>query len=515
MAIKSSFVVLGAITALLIALVASGYPPSRAEADVDATGAVLLPWGKQQPGGVQWALLARNVVLGEPIVVCTDDYPMATHEAVGLWNAGLRGQDYIEHNVFTATCSDLPDHTDRISYVSIEAHLPGDPDFFCDNSTARGCLLVSPRLVDPLHTLAGHTRVIMNEDLRSPSHDLAGDSSLGYRRVRRTIAHELGHVLGLGDHGCVRTTNALMTCSYETPVFAAAAPTDTDYDNYEALYEPNPVTALQDTVGGDIPRAENVPGHPGSVRFRFNASAVAAESRIEIRAKEPDGTWSPDVLKSFGPESTQIDWVATGQSAGMRIYGVFVTTQAYLDGQATAVDPMTPGTPMNIGFLQEELPVTVPMSPTTFDISLTVVGGGDVAITPEGPYSSVGSPTVVTLTATWNINTHVFIGWGDHCAVLPATISPTDLTCVLAMNGNKTVTATFGPVRHTLTVTVKGDDGGNRGVTPGAGEHMYNHGTIVRLKANWDATTHLLAGARTVSSTPATNASSRWTESAT
>ena len=39
---------------------------------------------------VRAGYVARNIVVGSPIVVCTDDYPTATGDAVTLWNRSLR-----------------------------------------------------------------------------------------------------------------------------------------------------------------------------------------------------------------------------------------------------------------------------------------------------------------------------------------------------------------------------------------------------------------------------------------
>ena len=151
---------------------------------------------------------------------------------------------------------------------------------------------------------------------------------------------------------------------------------------------------------------------------------------------------------------------------------------------------------MPIGFIGEELPVSIPPGgPTTFNISLTVVGGGDVEITPAGPYPPAtppADPTEVTLTATWDMNTQEFIGWSEACDDRDATDSPTDPTCELTMDGNKMVTATFGPQQRTLTVNVIGG-GGNRGVTPRAGVHVYDYDTVVQLEAHWDNSTHRFA----------------------
>ena len=269
------------------------HDPPRARADIDSPGA-----------RTSRGFIARNVILGEAIVVCTDDYPNATAGALDLWNTGLRGRGFVAGEVFRGDdCDTPPMHVDRVSYVSVEAHRPGDRGYYCRESY-NGCFLIPPRAAGSLHTYAGHLVVIMNEARRDPGDDGAGASDAGFRRNQRTIAHELGHVLGLADYFCDEPkyddVSALMTCSRRG---AAQDLTATDYTDYATVYRPHLVAPQRDSSGNAVDLAVPVTGKPGHVLFRFDASGVKVEKNIAIRQKNSDGTWSQSVLQSFGPEA--------------------------------------------------------------------------------------------------------------------------------------------------------------------------------------------------------------------
>ena len=159
-----------------------------------------------------------------------------------------------------------------------------------------------------------------------------------------------------------------------------------------------------------------------------------------------------------------------------------------------ALDRERPGKDISIGRVVEAPPITIsalPTRPDMFGLTVTSSGGGTVSLDP--PPTDPADPqyadeTEVTLRATWDAATHRFIGWGDDCDGRAAT----DPTCVLIVDGHKTVTATFGPAQHTLTVAVHGG-GGNRGISLGTGAHVYDHGTTVQIAAHWDDSTHMFA----------------------
>jgi uncharacterized repeat protein (TIGR02543 family) len=103
----------------------------------------------------------------------------------------------------------------------------------------------------------------------------------------------------------------------------------------------------------------------------------------------------------------------------------------------------------------------------TYTLTMHTVGSGSVE--PDG--GTYISGTLLSLAATPDTNWQ-FDGWtGD----LVSTTNPINLT----MDGDKSITATFSAVSHTLTVNVVG--GGT--VTPTAGAHVYVAGTVVTLTA--------------------------------
>ncbi len=77
---------------------------------------------------------------------------------------------------------------------------------------------------------------------------------------------------------------------------------------------------------------------------------------------------------------------------------------------------------------------SVTFEPSTHTLAVTVTGPGG-SVTPAGT-TTHNSGAEVTLTASWNDATHSFTGWGGDC-------SGTSSTCVLTIDANKTVTATF------------------------------------------------------------------------
>ena len=459
--------------------------------------------------------IARNLVLGEAISICASDYSNALNWAIDLWNDAFHGEHLLDPatDAFRTGC---PGSTgtvrDRIEFVSVEARTPSDPEFYCTVkrnpstgfvATANGCVLIPPRTYNPLNTYAGHLRVIMNADTRPPSADSATTSADSmheqYQLVRRTLAHELGHVLGLKDYQCGTVVDAMMLCTttakehYET--WQEIRPTD--LTDYSSAYRPNLVR--QDSRGNDF--VENVAGLPSSIVFRFDASNVGVERSIEIRRKD-GGIWR-GVLKSFGPETGEVSWVLNGQPTGEQTYGIFSTTAAYLFGQAQGQDSLDPTRTVPAGFVKE---VTIDVGATPgvsgeFTIDVSVLGDGRVAKVRDGTTYFLNEsveleaiPSERTWTRTTSMGTITerttvtrFAGWDGACrSDVGATSSPTDTTCQLAMDSNKRVTATFEPITHTLTTTaeVGGTVHSDLSVSPShPSGQAYNAGTVVTVSA--------------------------------
>lgn len=129
----------GNVAFLAIFLIAAGMFSSgimmNAEADSHTTGS---PYLLRSP------YIAANVNLGDPIDVCSGDYPQSTEAAVKLWNDSL--SNYLDHDVFNwqkdeSFCTGPFNSKDRIDYVIVRQVIPEKtPEDACDTTGAWGCL---------------------------------------------------------------------------------------------------------------------------------------------------------------------------------------------------------------------------------------------------------------------------------------------------------------------------------------------------------------------------------------
>ena len=109
------------------------------------------------------------------------------------------------------------------------------------------------------------------------------------------------------------------------------------------------------------------------------------------------------------------------------------------------------------------------VDPKTYTLTVATVGNGSVSPTT----SSYISGTIVSITATANPGS-TFTGWSG---AIVTTTNPT----TIAMTGNKSITATFSLITHTLTVVTAG----NGIVTPTTSSYI--SGTIVSITATANA----------------------------
>ena len=456
--------------------------------------------------------IARNVIVGNAIAVCTPDYPNAVAQAVSGWNADLKNHTpsllATDKHAFAtpATCIGNPRATD-IEYVKVESRRPDDNDFYCRN-VAAACFLRPPRTRTVHQTYTGKLLVIMNERLRPSNHDTINDlRDLNYKRIVRTIAHELGHVLGLGDYDCDNPPQfpSLMVCAKESDAYPAQVK---DLADYRAIYEPNRVIQR-----GSRSFAANVyvEGNPGTVEFNFDARGVIVEDHIELRRW--NGTeWK--LVQEFPADTGQTRWIARGQPSDGQKYRFFSMTHALIEGQCfvndSDCDPSNnvgfflPGA--RIGFPTTEIRLEVEQAdvppPPDHILDLTVVGLGQVNQTPD--MAAYHPAELVTLEAAPNVDSYkadtddddvvdisevatlsTFMGWTGDDDALDCGRDP---ECKLVMREDKTVTATFATNHHQLTINL--DDAEGASSYPSVGSHTHTAGTLVRVEVSWDETTH-------------------------
>ncbi|MCP4538453.1 MAG: hypothetical protein GY832_15060 [Chloroflexi bacterium] len=120
---------------------------------------------------------------------------------------------------------------------------------------------------------------------------------------------------------------------------------------------------------------------------------------------------------------------------------------------------------------------TVP--PVTYTLTIAVAGSGNGTVTPTVGTHTYTLGEIVILTATAAPNSE-FVGW---LGALNSTTSPITLTmtCHSEMACDKTITATFDLLTHTLTINIEGDGSGTVDLDPADG--IYNHGTGITLTA--------------------------------
>ena len=314
--------------------------------------------------------IARNFIVGDSIPVCGDDYPLATQDAIDTLNgqfASIKVPENdigVEWEVFTfATTCPSTSNDSGYAYVSIEGFAPSDPRFRC-SSTAFACVTRTPNTHGgPLSTYNGVHRIFVNADARDPDDDMAATDNVEYMAIRRTIAHELGHLLGLADYDCsdpgVVPIQSLMQCTGkfliqsppEVPVYPFH---DRDTEHLEAIYRPNAVINFDVSVSS---------ASPESIEVEFDARNVFTEDSIDLRRWDDRvGEWV--LVNEFDETSGEETWTGAGQPSGRQVYRLFVKTFALARGQCFENDGDCSATSdpsaKRIGFASNEIEVVVP-----------------------------------------------------------------------------------------------------------------------------------------------------------
>ena len=339
---------LSAICFIIVLLPTVGTDQADADiGDSDRLGLFNFSWSPK------W--ITRNLIVGEPIPVCSSKYPRATRIAVDRWNAALR----IPAFVMSTNCDIEPrkwhpgDGVVSVlvahgSFNEDETRFLGSdkfPDVFCevynDVGTRKSwaCVGVDHMRLDTmvdedndqLQTYYGRAQIIM-------APEYMWDDTRWVSLVRG-ITHELGHVLGLADYFCdvpgpkpdvpddhpdridpydtERYPNPKTLMNSYTARWACTSnvPTERDRSDYRTVYFPATVTDVHGTANGR------------AVTLTWDQGDVFVESHFEIqRASGTSGTNWMTVERSVPANATR--FTLTDLPSGVQLYRVVAATLA-------------------------------------------------------------------------------------------------------------------------------------------------------------------------------------------
>ena len=255
--------------------------------------------GHDDPGTshLSHGYIARNVVLGNPIKVCTNVFPISSARAIGSWNSRLdpsgSGSTVFHGTVLDPTSSSCakPVTLDKHGIDNVLIREGSLSDCGTSDPDILGCYRSESNELRAWNTFVGQIMIIAATD--------SGDAPFedGEDLEDWFVTHELGHMLGLGDyryHECVLSVpldehprdylvqfvqHSVMSfdldCRYQTPA-------SRDAEDFALSYVPTKPTILEDESGS----------------FRFNevviswdAFNVHVESDFDIQRKNRVGVW--------------------------------------------------------------------------------------------------------------------------------------------------------------------------------------------------------------------------------
>ena len=392
-----------ALIMLVIALAPLGLPPpTSVDAGHDDPNTSHLLRGDDAKAG----RIVRNVILGDGIPVCSDDYPKSAKFAAMRWNTFF-GRTMAGKQVFQLKPDGSVYGTEEPECANMRRHSSlgigsvvvrqAEHKVYC-LVTVGGCIHLTTTGIPPNEawdTFAGQPVIYVWKHYDEVENPLTMEVSTVLTRlsdgegpVTRTIAHELGHVFGLGDYSalsCDGTPSIMAQLPYEDGTGAecvSTIPTNQDKEDFRASYVPEPPTIRGDLSGS--PRAN-------TARVGWDAIRVHVENQFEIQRKDAAGGWETVSTANALPlvsEPVQLtSALATGQTPGLQTYRVVAKTAAPLqDGDVSASGPVT-------------IPVRAPAPPT---VLCTEIGSPGILCTLSPPTTlSVSNVTDTSATLKW------------------------------------------------------------------------------------------------------------------
>ena len=343
---------------LVVAMAPIGLPPpASVDAGHDNPATSHLIEGIKPTAG----RIVRNVILGNPIPVCSDDLPISTKAAAQRWNSFFRKQAFqlkgvgTDSTVFESTDPECAAAASRNSLgIGSVLVVRDDPvDGECMGTACIFRLLTRPDT--DWDTITGQP-VIYVADYEVEGSDERDPLSDGHVRVTRSITHELGHVFGLEDYqfafcadpppGTLNTRNYTTSPTIMLGVPAPGnparrcysdTPTDQDKFDFRSSYVPADPIALENQSG---PRGEY------EAVIAWEAFGVHVEVGFSIHRQYAPGVWAPVHTHAALPlirPPNDFDFplqpatiTLTGQPLGPQRYRVVALTDAPLQDDVAA-----------------------------------------------------------------------------------------------------------------------------------------------------------------------------------
>ena len=294
--------------------------------------------------------ITRNLIDGNPIPVCSDDYPTATQGAIHRWNTALgieafaMAESCVTENMEVGSWDPSEGivgvtvsrgtwiSTDKNNITIYEGKLETTRDGEAKLVTCTsygGCAGAEERGqnytegIEDWRSYHGRAEVVMNP----VTHPTDGESA----GLLRAITHELGHIIALADYFCgladvehpdylLPGTKSLMnswtivgTRPNDPPScdLPGGKPTELDKRDYRTAYLPATVTRVAGGANDQL------------VTLTWDPSNVFVESGFEIQRKNGDA-W--EKVATVGPNASFVDF--SGEQAEEHHYRVVSRTMA-------------------------------------------------------------------------------------------------------------------------------------------------------------------------------------------
>lgn len=258
-----------------------------------------LDWDDNPANGVN-LLLQQNLIAGDPVHICTEQYPLSNQAATSAWNGVL--DDYVPSFVAFESLPYCNGYEDaKITNEFFAALCP---------SGAHACVN-KPEGTDPDWAAydLGFAYVLPNPAI----HPISSDGSF---HTNRDLMHEFGHLLGMGEDRYCPSGPTIMDDSESC---VSPAPTALDAERYHTLYHADPVQNV-------------VASSPSPNTVNLSWSQIIAGTSYEIpneksfTIKRGDCAGSPVFVKTVDKNDTSE--TLTSQPAGTYTYCVFSDSDA-------------------------------------------------------------------------------------------------------------------------------------------------------------------------------------------